>query len=87
MQSSNTAVNDAIRCQTKFIWLTASFGKEDKFDFTRWLFRNVLQSRLDAGKLIATPPLLVNGGLGALREALERMSDVSAEKVVVVLDE
>ena len=91
--SSMAANDDAQRCPTRFMWLTASFGmdEEDKRDFTRSLFWDVLQSKLDAGKLTATPPLIVRGKLTtlgkALSEALERMGDVSAQKVVVMLDD
>ena len=78
---------DEQRCATKFMWLTAPFGMDDRHDFTRWLFWDVLQSHLDSGRLVATPPLLIKGGLGSLREAMDRMGTVSAQKVVVSLDE
>ena len=73
-------------CPIKFVWLTAPFGMEEKRGFTRWLFE-VLQQKLNAGKLIPSPPLLIKGGLASLREALEAMGSVSAQKVVVTLDE
>ena len=86
-KASTNNSNHQKSCPTKFMWLTAPFGMEHKREFTRWLFWNVLQSHLDSKTLVATPPLLVKGGLKALREAMDRMGTVSAQKVVVSLDE